>query len=59
MAKFVLEIDCDGAAFDDCCSDELQAILQQAALQIRLGRFSWQLTDTNGNRVGGMRFDPS
>lgn len=57
MAKFILEIDCDSEAFDDGYT-ELTKLLIQAANHVQDGRFSWQLTDTNGNRVGGHRYDP-
>ncbi len=58
--KFILEINCDNAAFGDHeantteCADEVARILRYAAGVLTRG--SQVLRDINGNKVGGFEF---
>ena len=57
--KFKLEIDCDGAAFEDDAADEINRILN--SLDERLPRMAKSqainLFDINGNSVGRAWFE--
>lgn len=61
--RFVLEIECDNAAFagdDDelavVQAQEVSRILRRAAEQVEEGAEYVRLKDINGNRVGTARF---
>jgi len=57
MAKFTLEIECEGAAYEDWPEEFLRAALHQAIEHITEGRLSYTLHDVNGNRIGGHLLD--
>jgi len=55
--KFVLEISCNGAAFEDeYAGSELASILHNLATQVEKGYTVVYLHDTNGNHVGVAKF---
>lgn len=51
MAKYLIEIDTDNAAFDDL-EYELATILRKAAKKLDSGILDFKLRDSNGNTVG-------
>ena len=51
MAKYLIEIDTDNAAFEDL-EYELSSILRKAAKNLDLGILDFKLRDSNGNTVG-------
>jgi len=53
--KFVMEIECDNAAFEEAPGHELARIIETAAVRVREGVHWGKLRDINGNQVG--RFD--
>lgn len=52
MAKYLIEIDCNNAAFDDNPEYELSGILRRASTRLANGEFDFKLRDSNGNTVG-------
>jgi hypothetical protein len=62
--KFVLEIECDNAAFDDDPKRELARILHEQAAKLGHwagdGSTKWRdhLYDVNGNKVGHAELKP-
>lgn len=52
MAKYLIEIDCDNAAFEDSLEGELSIILRRASAKLSNGEFDFKLRDSNGNTVG-------
>lgn len=52
MTKFVVEIDCDNAAFEDNMSGEVGRLLMNAARLVDSGLENLPLFDINGNNVG-------
>jgi hypothetical protein len=53
--KFIIEMDCDNAAFHPNARDEIARILRDAVK--RLDRERASLFDINGNRVGFWRIE--
>jgi hypothetical protein len=57
--KFVLEINCDNAAFGpdyDARNDEVARILDDLATRLSFGHVPDTLRDINGNKVGTCEF---
>lgn len=52
MAKYLIEIDCDNAAFEDNLEGELSIILRRASVKLSNGELDFKLRDSNGNTVG-------
>lgn len=53
MAKYLIEIDTDNAAFEDAFEQELAAILLVLAKKVARGEgYDFKLRDSNGNTVG-------
>ena len=53
MAKYLIEIDCDNAAFEDENLEwELSDILRRASIKLSNGELDFKLRDSNGNTVG-------
>jgi len=53
MAKYLIEIDCDNAAFEyDNLEWELSDILRRASIKLSNGELDFKLRDSNGNTVG-------
>lgn len=52
MARYLIDIDCNNAAFDDNPEYELSRILRSASLLLANGEFDFKLRDSNGNTVG-------
>lgn len=52
MAKYLIEIDCDNAAFEDNIEGELSIILRRASVKLSNGELDFKLRDSNGNTVG-------
>lgn len=53
MAKYLIEIDCDNAAFEDeNLGWELSGILRRASVKLSNGELDFKLRDSNGNTVG-------
>ena len=53
MAKYLIEIDTDNAAFEDAFEQELAAILLVLAKKVARGEgYDFKLQDSNGNTVG-------
>lgn len=50
--KFILEIDCDNAAFEPDAKREIARILRRAASKIDDNDSYQHLRDINGNKVG-------
>lgn len=50
--KFVLEFDCENAAFEADSNAESARILRQVATALENGRVDGPIFDGNGNRVG-------
>jgi len=63
--KLQLQIQCNNAAFEDSCGDEVARLLREAAAKIEgasqkaLRGFGNPLRDINGNRVGEFQFSQS
>lgn len=62
MAKFIVEIDLDNAAFDndafDPVADELSRLLRRVAARVEIGDpKDGKLLDFNGNTVGTYRVE--
>lgn len=57
MSTFKLELDTDGAAFQDAAPGELVRILGVVAQQLEDGKLSNVLRDVNGNLCGYYRTD--
>ena len=57
MARFVLKMTCDNAAFcDGALTAEVTRILRDAARRVERDNMSGQLRDINGNTVGEFTF---
>lgn len=55
--KFVLEIECDNAAFTgDMLAYETSRLLADASQRVTEGSFGGIIRDANGNRVGTFHF---
>ena len=54
--KFILEINCDNAAFDESPATEVARIVRNAAERVEEGIWPGNLRDSNGNTVGSFRF---
>ena len=52
MFRYLIEIDCDNAAFEDNLEYELADILRKAAKKVSNGDLDFKLRDSNGNTVG-------
>lgn len=53
MAKYLIEIDTDNAAFEDeNLEHELSQILRKASNRLANGELDFRLRDSNGNTVG-------
>jgi hypothetical protein len=65
MSKFVLEINTDGAAFDEEAGGDLLSEIQRALGEVsaRLGKYdglvevTGKVRDINGNNVGEWRYE--
>ena len=62
--KFIVEIKCDNAAFEEVPNHEVQRILREVVKSLQCGRLSavdtqssTRLIDFNGNRVGEARWE--
>lgn len=56
--KAKIEIEMNGAAFDDAPASELARILRAAAAEIEAGELPGGLRDINGNTVGKLEVIP-
>jgi hypothetical protein len=54
---FILNIECNNAAFADDLAGELSAIIGRCAETVAEGVFAGTLRDVNGNRVGTFELD--
>jgi hypothetical protein len=50
--EFVVKINMDNAAFEDCPGDELERLLEHVVGELRKGVTDNSLRDINGNVVG-------
>ena len=50
--KFMMEFECDNAAFEDALEKETIGILLEVALNIKHSFKSLPIRDSNGNRIG-------
>lgn len=56
MANFIVDIDCDNAAFEDEPGHELARILREVADKVEEGTLVGKLRDINGGTVGAFQF---
>ena len=55
--KFILEINCDNAAFsDNGLAEETEWVLAGLSARVREGESFGNLKDSNGNTVGSFKF---